>query len=163
VFGCVVGFFLGSIVLGIVLAYVFMHNTLTPHTASSEEIFGQITRECEGVPVRAHNLMYYSKGKKAPECRGAFTLFPDDFVTYVGGVNSQADRYTADDNCFKNTPPTPPNAFDIPMEERLTWEKGPHWWLYGATRTVTYCTKGCHHWLCCDMDNHRVFFYRNRK
>jgi hypothetical protein len=138
-----------------------MYNALAPHTASSQEIFDYIIRECEGVPTRAHDLMYYSEVKNAPECWGAFTLFPDDFVTYVGGVNSQTDLYTADDDCFNNTPPTPPNAFDIPTE-RPAWEQGPHWWLYGATHTVTYCTKDHHLWLCCDTDNHRVFFYRNR-
>jgi hypothetical protein len=156
--GLLVAFFL-SFPIGFVL---IMRGGLAAHTMSSQEILDRINQVCESVPVKAHNLMFYDARKNAPECWGAFTMFPEDFGVYLAGLNSQRNRYASGDECSTFTPSRPPNELPVHPRNSSFWEPDAHWWLYKAVNTVTYCTKDHHLWLCCDTDNHRVFFYRNR-
>lgn len=162
---------MGGILAACVVSYPiamfsFVHNLMSRDAASSQAILDYITRECESVSVKAHNLMYYSKGRNAPECWGAFTLFPEDFTAYTEKLKSQTDRYTTGGECGAFSPPRPPKVFPVPADTTDRFNPGPDpngdWWLYKATNTTAYCTEDHHLWLCCDTDNHRVFFYRNR-
>ncbi len=158
----VLGFAAGLIVILILSPGIgFFLEGLGPHAATSQEILDRIYQECEGVPIKAHNLMFYSENKNASERWGAFTLFPEDFAAYLEGLKAQTDRYATGGECSTLVPPRPPGVFDVPVDLHEINAVG-HWWLYNAANTTTYCTKDHHLWLCCDMDNHRVFFYRNR-
>lgn len=165
--GCGAGLFV-AFFLSIPIGFVFMmRGGMAAHTMSSQEILDRINQVCESVPVKAHNLMFYDVRKNAPECWGAFTLFPEDFTVYAEKLKSQTDRYTTGGECDAFTPPRPPKVFPVPAETVDIFNAGSaptgDWWLYKAANTTVYCTKDHHLWLCCDMDNHRVFFYRNRK